>query len=64
MTYNEFIKNINIKYDNWDDFGHKCTARISFVDDNQMVLFNIYPNSEKIYNKIMNGEKPQGDFLF
>lgn len=63
MTYNEFIKNINIKYDNWDDFGHKCTARISFVDDNQMVLFNIYPNSEKIYNKIMNGEKPQGDFF-
>lgn len=60
-SFEEFKKNINIKYDNWDDFGYKNTAIISI--DGESASIHIYPNTLSVYNDIKSGKKPVKDFF-
>lgn len=55
-SYDEFIKKIKFRYDNWDDFGYKNTARLSIDDD--FVYLHIHPNSPEVYTQIESGSKP------
>ena len=58
----EFLNKINIRYDNWDDYGYKNTCSLK-IDDSE-VLININPNTNYIYNLIKSGKKPEiEDFI-
>ena len=58
----EFLNKINIRYDNWDDYGYKNTCSLK-IDDSE-VLISINPNTDYIYNLIKSGKKPEmEDFI-
>lgn len=60
-SFEKFKKNINIKYDIWDDFGYKNTAIISI--DGESASIHIYPNTLSVYTDIISGKKPEEDFF-
>lgn len=50
----EFINNIIIKLDNWDDHGFKTTSVIMI--DGKFAIFKAYPHDEDIFKKIYNND--------
>lgn len=58
MDISEFLSKVSFKSDNWDDYGYRQTAEISFVSKNEEKKFSIkiYPNTDKNFERIKNNE--------
>lgn len=59
-TFEEFIRNIELKYDNWDDYGYKTTARICLKSENtESANISIFPNTDEVYDTLYEGKRPK-----
>lgn len=66
MKLIEFLNKIDIKYNNWNDYGFCQTAEIILPNNNKNFIVHIYPNDSDgtTYKKIKKKEKIDGICLY
>lgn len=57
MKLEEFLKKINFRYNNWNDYGYFLTADF-YYDSQYISAIHINPNNQLTYRMIREGNKP------